>query len=62
MQIRTGSIAFGPQRGTGPRSNFTDVTFPSNVARATAILTGFTAEFSHGDDHNLGSLDVRLNS
>jgi hypothetical protein len=63
MQIRTGSMTFGRFKGTGPRSSFVDVTFPSAVSQATAILTGVNASFSAGDgDHHPGNLDVRLNS
>jgi hypothetical protein len=36
------------------------VTFPAPVTTATAILTGFIAEFSHGDDHHLGQLEVQV--
>ncbi len=61
MQIRTGSITFGPASGSGPRSNFSDVSFGSAVNQATAILTGMSVMFSPGDgDHHLGNLDVRL--
>ena len=38
----------------------TSVTFPSAVTQATAILTGFIAEFSNGDDHHLGQLDIQV--
>lgn len=63
MQIRTGSITFGRFKGSGPRSSFSDVTFPAAVSQAAAILTGMSAAFSSGDgDHHLGNLDVRLNS
>lgn len=63
MQIRTGAITFGQFSGSGPRSQFTDVTFPSPVSQASAILTGMTVGFSAGDgDHHLGNLDVRLNT
>ncbi len=61
IQIRTGSITFGRMKGSGPRSDFRDVTFSSAVTNATAILTGMSASFSPGDDdHHLGNLDVRL--
>jgi len=38
----------------------TSVTFPVSVMQATAILTGFIAEFSNGDDHHLGQVDVQV--
>ena len=39
----------------------TTVTFGSAVTQAAAILTGFVAEFSGGDDHHLEQLDVQVN-
>jgi len=62
MQIVPGTITFGPTSGSGPQVSSTTVTFPSAVTQATAILTGFTAEFSGGDDHHLGRLDVRVSA
>jgi hypothetical protein len=46
--------------GSGPQISTTSVTFPSAVTQATAILTGFIAEFSGGNDHHLGQLDVQV--
>src|SRR5579884_1511349 len=60
MQIQTGSQSFGPVSGSGPQVMTTSVTFPSSVSQATVILTGFIVEFSHGDDHHLGQLDVQV--
>jgi hypothetical protein len=60
MQIVTGTMTFGPTSGSGPQVQSTTVTLGSSVTQATAILTGFVAEFSGGDDHHLGQLDVRL--
>jgi hypothetical protein len=60
MLIQNGSAAFGPLSGSGPRVDTKSVTFPSAVSQATAILTGFIAEFSGGDDHHLGQLDVQV--
>jgi hypothetical protein len=36
------------------------VSFPAPVSIASAILTGFIVEFSHGNDHHLGQLDVQV--
>jgi ribosomal protein S9 len=36
------------------------VTFPTPVTQATAILTGFITEFSGGNDHHLGQLDIQV--
>jgi hypothetical protein len=60
MQLANGSSTFGPVSGTGPRTTNQTVTLPGTVSAATAILTGFVAEFSHGDDHHLGQLDVQV--
>jgi hypothetical protein len=60
MLVQNGAIPFGPLSGSGPRVTTTSVTFPSAVTQATAILTGFIAEFSNGDDHHLGQLDVQV--
>lgn len=60
MQIQTSSVSFGPVSGSGPQVTSTTVTLPSSVSQATAILTGFVVEFSGGDDHHLGQLDVSV--
>jgi hypothetical protein len=60
MLIQNGSTAFGPLSGSGPQITTTSVTFPSAVTQATAILTGFIAEFSNGNDHHLGQIDIQV--
>jgi len=60
MLIQNSSTAFGRLSGSGPQVATTSVTFPSAVTQATAILTGFIAEFSNGDDHHLGQLDIQV--
>ena len=60
LQIKNDSQAFSPRRGSGPNSTIKNVTMPAAVTQATAILTGFIAEFSHGDDHHIGQLDVQV--
>lgn len=60
LQITNDSQSFGPVSGTGPNSMLKTVTLPAAVSQATAILTGFIVEFSHGDDHHLGQLDVQV--
>jgi hypothetical protein len=63
MQVRTGSITFGPFEGSGPQTSFSDVTFPMTLTQAAAILTGMDVRFSPSEgDHHLGNLDVRLNN
>jgi hypothetical protein len=60
MQVLNSSIPFVPVSGSGPQISTASVTFPSAVTQATAILTGFIAEFSGGNDHHLGQLDVQV--
>ena len=62
MEIRTDSIGFGRGKTTFPRTDTKDVSFPSNVTRATAVLTGTDFGFSPRDDHHLGMVDVRVDS
>jgi hypothetical protein len=61
MQIINQSFPFGPLSGSGPQTSSATVTFPSPVTQATAILTGFTAEYSGGNDHHLGRLQIAAN-
>jgi hypothetical protein len=61
MQFINDSVSFGPLSGSGPQNTSTTVSFPTAVSQAAAILTGFTAEYSGGDDHHLGQLDIRVN-
>lgn len=61
MQIQAGSVALSPISGSGPQILTTTVTLPAPVTQATAILTGFLTEFSNGDDHHLGQLDIQVN-
>jgi hypothetical protein len=60
MQVQLASQNFGPLSGSGPQVASTTVTFGSAVSQATAILTGFLVEFSGGNDHHLGQLDVQV--
>jgi hypothetical protein len=63
MQIQTGQISFNRHRFHGPQEEETEVVFPTPVAQATAILTGFDVAFSRDDgDHELGNLEVSLES
>ena len=57
------TITFGPLSGSGPRSNFTDVTLSGPVSQAVAILTGFNVSYAPADgDHHLGDLDVHIST
>ncbi len=60
MQIVNSSQTFGPVSGFGPQVSTATVAFPSSLTQATAILTGFLVEFSNGNDHHLGQLDVQV--
>jgi hypothetical protein len=60
MQTQTSSVSFSAVSGSGPQVTSTTVTFGSAVTQAAAILTGFIAEYSGGDDHHLGQLDVQV--
>jgi hypothetical protein len=60
MQTQTSSVSFGAVSGSGPQVTSTTVTFGSGVTQAAAVLTGFVTEFSGGDDHHLGQLDVQV--
>ena len=60
MQLQPGSITISPVSGSGPQVNTTSVAFGSPVSQVTAILTGFLVEFSGGNDHHLGQLDVQV--
>jgi len=60
MQIANQSVSFGPLSGSGPQTQTVTVTLGAPVTQATAILNGFIAEYSGGDDHHLGQLNVQL--
>lgn len=61
LQIKSGlSQAFGPISGFGPQTINVPVKFPSPVTQATAILSGYFAEFSGNIDHHFGRLDVEV--
>jgi hypothetical protein len=60
MQIVSSSTSFGPISGSGPQVSSVAVDMGAPVTKAVALLTGFTAEFSDGDDHNFGLLDVQV--
>ena len=58
MQIANDTITFSPHYGAGPRTATQDVTVPNRITTAVAMLTGMSVEYSHGDDHHLGNLQV----
>ena len=60
MQIATGQISFPSLSGSGPQNQTAIVAMGANVTKAVALLTGFNVEYSGGDDHHLGLLDVAV--
>ena len=60
VQVQNSQVSFGPLSGSGPRVTTTTVTMTPPVSQATAFLTGFILQFSGGDDHHLGQLDVQV--
>jgi hypothetical protein len=59
MLILTGVFDFPASSGSGPRSMGTTFTVARRVAQASAVLTGYTAEYVTGD-HEFGRLTVTL--
>ena len=61
MQIRNSSITFSPHNGSGPVQQTEDIVFTNPITKVATILTGMNVEFSHGNDHHLGNLQVSVN-
>jgi hypothetical protein len=61
VQVLNQTVTFPQVSGSGPQTQSVTVTFGSAVTQAAAILTGFDVEYSGGNDHHLGRLDVELN-
>lgn len=63
MEIRSGSLDFSqPLSGSGPRPASATVVFPRSVKSAVAGLSGYAAEYSGGNDHHIGLLEVKLDT
>ena len=63
MQVVNASAVFPSIKGAAQTPQDIMVTFPAAVSQAAAILTGFDVQFTRSDgDHNLGQIDVRLNT
>ena len=61
MEIRVDSLDFSQSlSGSGPRPASRTFVFPRAVKTAVAGLSGYVAEFSNGDDHHLGRVEIRL--
>ena len=63
MDLRSGSLDFSqPLSGSGPRPASATVVFPRAVQSAVAGLSGYAAEYSGGNDHHIGLLEVKLDT
>lgn len=61
MQIVNGSVPFSSSSGSGPRTETANINLPATATQVTAVLTGFTAQYSSNDgDHHLGRLDIKV--
>ncbi len=60
FEIRTDSVNFVRDHGSGPRTETKDIVFPRNVVRATAVLTGADFGFSPRNDHHLGMVNLKV--
>ena len=60
MFIVSQTTTFPTVSNSGPQSQTVTVQMPGAVSQAVAILTGFDIEYSNGNDHHLGRLDVEL--
>jgi hypothetical protein len=63
MEISTGSLDFSqPLSGSGPRTAQQTLVFARPVVSAVAGLAGYLAEFSGGNDHHVGQLEIKLDT
>src|SRR5271169_448002 len=60
MQIATGTINFPQVTNSGPQTASATIAMGAAVTKAAAILTGFKVEYSNGNEHHLGLLDVEV--
>src|SRR5262249_3373421 len=61
MELRAGSLDFSqPLSGSGPRTASTTLVFPRTVNSATAGLSGYSAEYSGGNDPHVGLLEIKV--
>ena len=61
MEILTGVFDFPSFKSSGPQIMTRTFSFRNRVAQASAVLTGYDAEFTRAD-HNFGRLTVELNT
>lgn len=62
MEIRATSLLFPETSGEGPQSAQAEFTFPRDVERVTAGITGYTAVFENENDHHFGRLEVEVDT
>jgi hypothetical protein len=63
MDIRGTSLDFSlPLSGGGPRTASQTLVFVRPVKQAVAGLTGYLAEYSGGNDHHVGQIEVKLDT
>lgn len=60
MEIRTTSLLFPETSGSGPATAQAELTFPRDVVRVAAGITGYTALYEDESDHHLGRLEVEV--
>ena len=60
MEFQSGTLDFSmPLSGSGPPTAQQTVVFPRAVVSVVAGLGGYLAEFSAGNDHNIGQLQIK---
>lgn len=62
MEIRTTSLLFPETSGSGPATAQAELTFPRDVVRVAAGITGYSVLYEDESDHHLGRLEVEINS
>lgn len=60
MEIRTTSLLFPETSGSGPATAQAELTFPRDVVRVAAGITGYTVLYEDDSDHHLGRLEVEI--
>lgn len=60
MELRSDSLDFEARSGFGPQTNDREFVFPRAVLSATAGIAGYALVFDDHDDHEVGLMQVRL--
>lgn len=61
MDFTSGVFEFPSHKGSGPRTQRLRVAFDHRIAKASAVLTGYSASFGNGD-HEFGRLIIQLDT